>query len=137
MCCGPQWQGPPQLPTPLHPPFALLALLPACTDGGACVHTAAPPASTITVLVGNPLNRPPGAVSTLTQGMGLVSATGNYVLYALNGTSGDAVVRRRFPDGSLGATVWQSDWPGALQPSGGSTFGESSRVETGDGNVVI
>lgn len=88
----------------------------------------APPASTVTVLVSNTAS----GVNMLTKGMGLVSPTGAYILYPLGGTSGEAVVRRRSPDGTLGAIVWSSFWPNALQASGGSTLGESRqlRLET-------
>lgn len=69
-------------------------------------------------------NTASGGVSILTLGMGLVSPSRTYVLYPLDGTSGQAVVQRFNPDGSLGALVWQSNWANALKPSGGSTAGE-------------
>lgn len=63
-------------------------------------------------------------VATLNVGTGLISPSRTYVLHPLGGTTGQAVVQRINPDGSLGAIVWQSNWPGALTPVGGSTLGE-------------
>lgn len=77
-------------------------------------------ASTVTELSSNTSS---GGVDTLVQGMGLVSPSRNYVLYALAGSTGQAVVQRLYPDGSLGTTVWQSSWPNALKASAGSAVG--------------